>query len=175
MTAPEASFVLTTERLSLRLLTFDDAAFLVGLLNQPSFLRFIGDRDVRTEADARRYLTDGPLDSYARHGFGLYLVELKQGQTPIGICGLLKRETLADVDLGFAFLPEYWSRGYAVESTRAVMTHGRSDLGLARIVAITSPDNFPSQAVLKKLGFQFESVIRLSADAGEVHLYASGG
>ncbi|HVT02061.1 MAG TPA: GNAT family N-acetyltransferase [Thermoanaerobaculia bacterium] len=165
--------LLTTERLNLRRLSLDDSAFIIELLNQPSFLRFIGDRGVRTEADAHRYLLNGPLDSYARLGFGLYVVELKEERTRIGICGLLKRETLVDVDLGFAFLPDYWSKGYAVESAKVVLRHGRNDFGLCRVVAITSPANVASIAVLKKLGFVFESVIRLSGDGEEVNLFAA--
>jgi RimJ/RimL family protein N-acetyltransferase len=165
--------VIETERLVLRRLAVDDAEFIVELLNQPSFLRYIGDKEVRNNADAVRYIQDGPLASYERFGFGLYLVELKETGVPIGICGLLKRDSLPDVDVGFAFLPSYWSQGYAFEAAAAVMTYGRDVLGLRRIVAITSPDNEGSIRLLEKLGLRFERLIKLSADQSEVRLFGS--
>jgi RimJ/RimL family protein N-acetyltransferase len=165
--------VIETGRLILRRLAVDDAEFIVELLNQPSFLRYIGDKEVRNNADAVRYIQDGPLASYERFGFGLYLVELKETGVPIGICGLLKRDSLPDVDVGFAFLPSYWSQGYAFEAAAAVMTYGRDVLGLRRIVAITSPDNEGSVRLLEKLGLRFERLIKLSADQSEVRLFGS--
>jgi RimJ/RimL family protein N-acetyltransferase len=165
--------VIETERLVLRRLAVDDAEFIVELLNQPSFLRYIGDKEVRNNADAVRYIQAGPLASYERFGFGLYLVELKETGVPIGICGLLKRDSLPDVDVGFAFLPSYWSQGYAFEAAAAVMTYGRDVLGLRRIVAITSPDNEGSIRLLEKLGLRFERLIKLSADQSEVRLFGS--
>ena len=165
--------ILETERLALRELTEDDAGFMVRLLNDPSYLRFIGDRGVRTAADARAYLLKGPIESYKRFGFGLYLVELKTGKIPIGICGLVKRETLDDVDIGFAFLPEFRSKGYAVESARAVMAYGREALGLTRIVAIATPDNDRSIGVLIKLGLKYERTITWPQDGAELKLYAT--
>ena len=151
----------------------DDAEFIVELLNDSSFLRFIGDKGVRTTEDARQYILSGPMDSYERHGFGLWLVELKGSKTPIGICGLLKRETLTDVDIGFAFLPQYRSMGYAFESAAAVMDYGRSVLGLKRVVAITDEDNTGSIRVLEKIGMSFDRMIRLSDDGPEIRLLAS--
>ena len=165
--------VIETERLVLRRLAIDDAEFIVELLNQPSFLRYIGDKEVRNNADAVRYIQGGPLASYERFGFGLYLVELKETGVPMGICGLLKRDSLPDVDVGFAFLPSYWSQGYAFEAAAAVMTYGRDVLGLRRIVAITSPDNEGSIRLLEKLGLRFERLIKLSADQSEVRLFGS--
>jgi RimJ/RimL family protein N-acetyltransferase len=164
--------ILETDRLGLRRLAVEDAEFIFDLLNQPSFLQFIGDKGVRTIDHARNYILTGPMASYERFGFGLYLTELKQTQAPIGICGLLKRETLDDVDVGFAFLPQYWRQGYAFESASAVMAYGRDVLGLDRIVAITSPDNDASIKVLNKLGLEFERMIRLSEDVPEVKLFA---
>ena len=164
--------ILETDRLVLRWLAAEDAEFIFDLLNQPSFLQFIGDKGVGTIVDARNYILTGPIASYERFGFGLYLTELKPAQAPIGICGLLKRETLDDVDVGFAFLPQYWKQGYAFESASAVMAYGRDVLGLDRIVAITSPDNEASIKVLSKLGLKFERMIRLSEDAPEVKLFA---
>lgn len=165
--------VLETERLVLRRLTLNDAPFIVELLNEPSFLRFIGDRAVKTEQDARQYLLKGPIASYERFGFGLYLVFLKDTGDPIGICGLLRRDTLPDVDVGFAFLPAYWRQGYASESAAAVLTHGRETIGLKRIVAITSPDNLGSIKVLEKIGLRFEGLIRLGDDSREVTLFGA--
>ena len=165
--------VLQTERLSLRKMSPDDAEFIVELLNDSAFLRFIGDKGVRTIEDARQYILTGPMDSYERHGFGLWLVELKGSRTPIGICGLLKRDTLPDVDIGFAFLPQYRSRGYAFESAAAVMNYGRGVLGLRRVVAITNEDNAGSIRVLEKIGMSFDRMIRLSDDGPEIRLLAS--
>jgi RimJ/RimL family protein N-acetyltransferase len=164
--------VLETERLVLRRLEAGDAGFILGLLNEPSWLRFIGDRGVRTPEDARAYIAGGPVASYERFGFGLYLVEVKEGGEPAGICGLIKRDSLDDVDLGFAFLPKFWGRGYARESAAAVLDYARRRLGLRRVVAITSVDNDASIRLLEKLGFAFERVVRLSADAEEVKLFA---
>ena len=164
--------MLETERLSLRRLSTDDAAFIFGLVNQPSFVKHIGDKGVRTRADAVAYIQNGPVASYERFGFGLNLVELKGSGIPIGICGLLKRDTLPDVDIGFAFLPEFWSKGYAVESAAAVMDHGRKVLGIGRVLAITAPDNVGSIKVLEKIGFSFEGMTRLSEDAPEIRLFA---
>jgi ribosomal-protein-alanine N-acetyltransferase len=165
--------ILETERLALRNLTAADAEFILELLNEPSFIKNIGDKGVRTNADAVRYIQNGPVASYERFGFGLYLVELKGSGVPIGICGLLKRESLPDVDVGFAFLPKFWLKGYAVESTSAVMHHGRNVLGIGRIVAITAPDNHGSIRVLEKIGLKFERMMRLSEGEAEVKLFVS--
>ena len=165
--------VLETERLSLRRLSPEDAEFIVELLNDVSFLRLVGDKGVRTLQDARQYILAGPVDSYERHGFGLWLVELKDCRTPVGICGLLKRDTLSDVDIGFAFLPQYRSMGYAFESAAAVMDYGRKALGLKRIVAITSDENAGSIRVLEKIGLSFERMVRLTEDGPEIRLLAS--
>lgn len=163
--------VIETDRLVLRRLSEDDAEFILELLNEPSFLENIGDRNVRTLDDARAYIRDGPMASYERHGFGLYLTLLKEGGTPIGICGILRRDTLPDVDVGFAFLPRYWSKGYAFESARAVVAHGRSDFGLARIVGIVKPGNAGSIRVLEKLGLRYEGTVRLSPHGEESQLF----
>jgi len=149
----------------------DDAAFMLTLLNEPSFVRNIGDRGVRTIADAESYITAGPLASYERFGFGLYIVQLKRSGASIGICGLLKRETLRDVDIGFAFLPRFWSRGYAFESAAAVREHARNDIGLQRLVAIVDPVNAGSIRVLEKLGFTFERMIRLGDEQKDLKLF----
>lgn len=164
--------VIETDRLQLRELVPEDAGFILELLNQPSWLRYIGDKGVRTLDDARRYIEEGPRAMYARHRLGLYRVGLKSTGEPIGLCGLLKRDTLEDVDIGFAFLPDHWGRGYAFEAASATMRHGLTELGLPRIVAIVSPGNEPSVRLLQKLGLRFQRLMRLSAEADEVQLFA---
>jgi RimJ/RimL family protein N-acetyltransferase len=170
--------VIQTARVSLRRLGFGDAEFILELLNEPSFIRNIGDKGVRTLADARDYILQGPMDSYARNGFGLYAACLRGGAldgtpagTPIGICGLVKREGLNDPDVGFAFLSRYWSKGYAGESAAAVLAHARRAFHLLRIVAITSPENTQSIAVLEKIGLKFERTIRLVDHGPELNLF----
>jgi ribosomal-protein-alanine N-acetyltransferase len=162
--------VIETARLVLRQLELDDAEFILELLNEAAFLRFIGDKGVRSLADAREYIRQGPIESYTRHGFGLYAVCLQDG-TPAGICGLVKRDGLADVDLGFAFLLRHCSRGYAVESAAAVLAHARRALRLRRIVAITTPENAGSIAVLEKIGLRFERMIKLPDHNLELKLF----
>lgn len=144
-----------TPRLWLREFTEEDAAFVLQLLNEPSFIEFIGDRGVRTPEDARRYLREGPMASYHANGHGLLRVDLKPDCRPIGLCGLVKRDTLPDPDIGFALLPEFWNRGYVTEAASAAMAHGRRSLGLQTILGITSPHNVRSIAVLGKLGLSF--------------------
>ncbi len=164
---------LETERLTLREIRVDDDEFMLELLTEPSFLHFIGDKGVRTIEETRQYIIDGPVDSYRRHGLGMYIVELKASGTPIGMAGLVKRDTLEDVDVGFAFLPEYWSQGYAYESTCAVMKFARGELGLERIVAITASDNVSSIRLLEKIGLRFEKMIQLAEDEAEIKLFVS--
>jgi len=165
--------IIETERLSLSHLAPEDAEFVLELLNQPSFIRYIGDKGVRTLDDARRYIAEGPARSYEVNGFGLNLVRLKASNTSIGICGVLKRDTLPDPDIGFAFLPSYWNQGYALESAAAVMTHAQETLGLGRILAITSPDNEASEKLLGKIGLRFCRLTKLAEDADEVKLFSN--
>jgi RimJ/RimL family protein N-acetyltransferase len=164
--------LLDTPRLELRWLQEDDDAFMLALLNEPSFIRNIGDRGVRASAEARDYIRSGPMASYAQFGFGLYLVTLKRAGTPIGICGLLKRDALPDPDIGFAFLPAYWSQGYAREAATAVLQYARETLGLPRLLAIVNPGNAGSIRLLERLGFRYASVTRLTPDSVDVDLYA---
>ena len=163
-----------TERLLLRRFNVDDDQFILTLLNEPSFLRYIGDKKVRNLEDARQYILNGPTASYERHGFGLCLVELRESHTPIGMCGLLKREELPDPDIGFAFLPKFWNKGFAFEAAAAVLHDARERLRLQRILAITSLDNEASIKLLERLGFRFERVIRLSKDGEQVKLFTTG-
>ena len=166
--------VLETERLILRRLDpTADAEFILRLLNEPSFLHYIGDKGVRTLGDAQRYIIDGPVKSYETNGFGLCKVELKNDATPIGMCGLVKRDTLPDADIGFAFLEAYWNKGYAHESAAAIMKHAREILGIKHVLAITTPDNEASGKLLEKIGLRFDRLTKLSADAPEVKLFTS--
>lgn len=164
--------VLETSRLRLRKLTAGDAGFMLELLNDPGWIRYIGDRGVRTLDDARAHIASGPVAMYARHGFGLYLTELKEGAVPIGICGLIKRDGLDDVDIGFAFLPAFQGKGYALEAAEGTMEYGMKTLGLRRLVAITTPDNDACIRLLGKLGMHPEGKVRLPGDAVELCLFA---
>ncbi len=148
--------ILETERLELRRLTPVDAPFILELLNDPLFLRFVGDKGARTVDDARAYLVNGPIASYAQHGFGLFLVSLKADGTPLGMCGLLKRPVLEDVDVGFGFLTRHGGHGYATEAAAACRDYARTALGASRLIAIIHPDNRPSQRVAEKIGLRPE-------------------
>lgn len=165
-------FVLDTERLVLRRLSDADAGFILELLNEPDFIRFIGDRGIRTMDDARAYIADGPVASYLQNGYGLYRVELKESGEPIGICGLLNRDELEDVDIGFAFLGAFRSSGYGTEAAAAVKDHARDVLGLTRLAAITQRDNPASIRVLEKIGLRYEIMVRLRDDEPPLLLYA---
>jgi [ribosomal protein S5]-alanine N-acetyltransferase len=163
--------VLETERLALREFTSADAPFMLRLVNDPAFVRYIGDRGVRTIDDARKYIADGPIAGYARDGHGLMRVDRKSDGAALGMCGVLKRDALPEPDIGFSFLPEYWSQGYALESACAVLRHARETLGLGRILAITTLDNVPSMRLLDRLGFRFERMIAFGNE--ELRLFAS--
>lgn len=162
---------LETSRLILRRVGFDDAPFLVTLLNQPSFLANIGDRGVRNEEDARRYMREGPMAMYEKHGFGLWHTARRSDGAAIGLCGLLKRDILPDVDIGYAFLPEYWGVGYAFEAADAVMRHGARKFGLKRIIGVVSEGNTGSIRVLEKLGLSFEQLFPMHENEPPVRLY----
>lgn len=155
----DPAIVLETERLHLRRFCLEDAPFILELLNDPSFLRYIGDKGVRTLEDARNYLTKGPAASYAAHGFGLYLTLRRTDGVPLGMCGLLKRDYLPDPDIGFAFLPEFCGKGFARESADAVIDQGRRDFGLSRLLAVTDLDNEASIRLLERLSFRFEGLV----------------
>jgi RimJ/RimL family protein N-acetyltransferase len=146
--------VIETKRLRIREFTLADAAFILELLNEPAFIEFIGDKGVRDIAGAEKYLRDSPLASYAKHGFGLWCVTLKDG-TPIGSCGLLQREFLVHPDLGYAFLARHRGQGYAHEAALAVLRHAREQLKYTTLHAITAFKNPASVGLLVKLGFDF--------------------
>lgn len=162
---------LQTPRLTLRRLEPDDAAFIARLVNEPSFLANIGDRGVRNVEDARRYLEAGPLAMYDRFGFGLWRVIRRADGASIGMCGLLKRDNLPDVDLGYAYLPEYWGQGYALEAAAATLQHAARKFGLKRVIAVVSPGNDASIHVLEKAGMRFEGRRSLQPGEPEVLLY----
>jgi RimJ/RimL family protein N-acetyltransferase len=153
-----------TPRLILRPVEMTDAAFIFELVNDPSFLRFIGDKNVHSLEDACGYIEKGPQASYAKHGFGLWLVQTKSDDQPIGLCGLVKRDTLPDVDIGFAFLPAWRGQGYAFEAATMTLVQARDVFGLRRVVAIASPDNDASATLLRRLGLRDEGPITLGDD-----------
>lgn len=161
-----------TDRLILRPMTEEDAEFILELVNDPSFIQNIGDRKVRTLEDARAYITNGPVESYRKNRFGLYLVESKETGESMGMCGLIRRNTLNDVDIGYAFLPRYWSRGYAIESALAIRQQARDVIGLKRLVAVVDPQNLGSIRLLEKLGMKFERMVRLAEDDIDLKLFS---
>lgn len=164
--------ILETERLRLRKISEDDAEFILRLLNEPSFIENIGDRQVRSLEDARRYIRDGPVASYEKFGFGLWMVVLKESGVSLGMCGLLKRDSLEDIDLGYAFLPEYWSQGFASEAARATLDYASHKLAAKRVLAITNPDNQGSIRVLEKLGFRSQGLIKFGDEDRDTALFA---
>lgn len=163
--------ILETKRLVIRHLTEADADFVLELLNEPSFIRNIADRGIRTIADARTYIQNVPVASYIQNGFGMFAVELKEIGIPIGMCGLIHRDILPDVDIGYALLERYWNQGYASEAAAAVLDYGYKVIGLKRIVAITALDNDASAKVLERIGFQFDRIINLPSLGGESKLF----
>ncbi|MDB5747594.1 MAG: family acetyltransferase [Massilia sp.] len=176
MTAhPPASaprIVLQTERLLIRHMTPDDAAFMLELLNGDAWLRFIGDRNVRTLVDARHYILDGPVEMVDRLGFGFYIVALKENGCPIGVCGLARRDFLDDVDIGYGFASAYWGKGYAHEAASAVLAYAVEELGVKRIVATVRAGNAPSIALLNKLGLRFERPIAHPDGTRDLQLFS---
>jgi len=151
--------IVETERLYIRELVESDAEFINQLLNAPSFIKYIGDRGVRTADAAADFIRDRYRQSYAIHGYGLYAVDLKSSGVPIGMCGFVRREMLDGPDLGFAFLPEHEGKGYGTESSIAMLEHGRGVLNFQRVFAITTLENFASIRLLEKLGFTLDRVI----------------
>ncbi len=164
--------ILETERIVLREVTKDDAEFILDLLNQSSFIRYIGDRNVRTIDEARDYIKSRFTESYQKFGFGMWAVELKETNQPVGICGFVKRDGLPDADIGFAFLPQYERKGYAFESAAAALRYGETVLNLNPVLAITSKDNASSGRLLGKLDFKFERLIALPGDDEELKLFS---
>jgi len=152
-------------------LTLGDAPFILELVNDPSWIRFIGDKNVHTLKAAKEYIKNGPQKSYAQLGFGLYAVKLKRSGKAIGLCGLLRRDTLDDADIGFAFLPKYTGKGYAFESAETILKHAHESLKMKRILAITSIDNASSVKLLERLGFCLLKRVRLTPGSEELNLF----
>jgi len=167
----ETPFSIETGRLHIGWLERDDASFIYQLVNDPDWLRFIGDRGVSSLDAAREYIESGPREMYRRYGFGLYRVALSSTQQPIGICGILQRETLEHADLGFAFLPGFRKQGYALEAAQAILRHEFRHSGLPRICAIVSTANHDSRNLLQKLGFSFDRKIQNGTDDGVLDLF----
>ncbi|HMJ05729.1 MAG TPA: GNAT family N-acetyltransferase [Chthoniobacterales bacterium] len=163
--------ILETERLVLRQITLGDAPLILALMNDPAFIRYVADRGLRTEADAAGYIAEKMLPLYEQFGFGPYAVDLKDGGVSIGTCGLIKRDSLPDPDLGYAFRREFWGRGLAYEAAAAVKDYARNALGLRTLIALVSPDNLSSIKLLEKLGLRFEKMIQLPGYEGESRLY----
>jgi RimJ/RimL family protein N-acetyltransferase len=167
------NILIETERLILREFTIHDTAFIIALLNSDGWMEFIGDRNVKTEEEARNYLENGPLKSYEIFGYGLSLVELKSDKTPIGMCGIINRASLENPDIGFSFLPEYTGKGYAHEMAKATMVYAREILNLPTICAITVANNKASIKLLEKIGLEFMKPIYFPEDNEELLLYSN--
>ena len=163
--------ILETDRLILREFTLDDVAFIYELLNEPAWIQFIGNRNIHTLEDARKYLSDRVMAGYEKNGFGFWAIDLKDTEKTIGMCGLIKRPGLDDVDIGYALLSSYWSKGYAVEAAQATKDYAQNKLGLKRLVAIVDPTNPGSIRVLEKIGMKFEKMVRLPDDDIDLKLY----
>ena len=163
---------LETRRLALRRLVPGDAAFYLALVSDPAWVRFIGDKKLKSLEEARKSLEEGPIAAYARTGFGLLRVDRRSDGQPLGICGLIKRETLDDVDLGFAFLPAYRGQGFALEAAEAAVAHARDELRLRRLVAIASPENTDSLKLLARLGMKHEKTFSMPGETRLTTLYA---
>ena len=163
--------ILETERLILREIAESDDEFILDLLNQSSFIKNIGDRNVRNLQQAREFIENRYRRSYAENGYGLYAVELKDTAEIIGLCGFVKREGLPDADIGFAFLPQFEKKGFALESAAAAMKYVGEVLKLRRVLAITTQNNESSIKLLKKLNFKFEGLINLPNDAEQLNLF----
>ena len=167
-----ASFRIDTERLELCRLTLDDAGLMLAIWNDPAFIRFVGDRGIRTIDEARVALEEGAFRLYAEHGIGPYRMTLKSDGCAVGICGLFRRDGLADTDIGFSTLPQYCGRGYGFEAASAVVAHARVDARLNRLTALVSPQNIASVRLIEKLGMMFEKMVRIPGDTADVRLYA---
>lgn len=167
-----SSQLISTERTRIRKFNLDDAEFIVKLLNSPGWLKYIGDRNVNNTEAAKNYLANGPLLSYTKYGFGPYLVELKNSCEPIGMCSLIKRDGLKDVDIGFAFLDAFAQKGFAYEASQALLSFAFNQLKLKRIVAITMASNPASILLIQKLGLRFDNTVRFPGDSEELLHYS---
>ncbi|EGQ9158387.1 GNAT family N-acetyltransferase [Vibrio parahaemolyticus] len=162
---------LTTERLILRLVSVDDAPFILELYNHPDFYRFVGDKQMRTDYEAVRYIKENMLRMEEKKGVSLLVVEDKQTKQPLGICGLVKRDTLNTYDIGYGFLPSAYGQGFAIEAAKAVIEYAKQAMQLSQLLAITNNDNIRSISLLKKLGFEFERVEQQYDNGRTLELY----
>lgn len=160
-----------TERLIISPFTAEDAPFIFELLNMPEWIQFIGNRNIKTLHDAEHYIVAKLMPSYAQNGFGFYIVKLKDGETPIGMCGLVKRDSLENEDIGFAFLSAFTGKGYAFEAATATLVHAKEDLKLRKISAITVHDNKNSIRLLEKIGLTFQKTIKVADDNEKLLLF----
>jgi RimJ/RimL family protein N-acetyltransferase len=147
--------ILETQRLTLRTINADDDLFYYELVNDPTWLEFIGDKGIRTVADARTAILDGPCVMQQRHGHSLYVMERKSDGVPLGLCGLIKRDFLPEVDIGYAIRPAYFGQGYTYEAASAVVAYARDVLRMQRLMGLTDPGNTVSINLLAKLGLTF--------------------
>lgn len=166
-------YILATERLALREFTEEDDLFILELVNTEAWLKYIGDKNIKTKHQAEEYLVKGPIQSYREHGYGLFLVELKDTKLPIGMCGIINRPTLENPDIGFAFLPKYVGQGFGFEIAKSTLQYAQQQLGIEKVLAITIPGNLASIKLLIKLGMTFKKQIRLSHDSAELMLYST--
>ncbi|MFZ6870901.1 GNAT family N-acetyltransferase [Undibacterium sp. Di27W] len=165
------TIIITTDRLQLRTISTDDAAFYLALVNDPAFIVNIRDKGIRTLEQARTDIVNGPMANQEKIGFSLYVVERKEDGQAMGLCGLVKRESLKNIDLGYAFLPQFLGQGYAREAARATLTYANTHLRIAKLAAITSPNNLASNKLLQDLGFQLEAVVVLAGESRDTNLY----
>ncbi|NIV17827.1 MAG: GNAT family N-acetyltransferase [Woeseiaceae bacterium] len=161
-----------TARLRLRRLTLDDADLMLGVWNDPAFIRYVGDRGIRTVVQAHEAMLEGPMMLYETYGYGPYRIALRDSDTPIGICGIFRRDGLDEPDIGFSTLPEYCGNGFAYEAACAVIEYARKDLGLSVLNAIVSPDNAASIGLIRKLGLSFERMYEWPDSGEQVAIYA---
>jgi RimJ/RimL family protein N-acetyltransferase len=167
--------VIETPRLTLREISAGDAEFIFALMNEAAYLQFIGDRGIRTLENARAYILAKLAPSYAKFGYGLYLVELKGRQVPVGICGFVRRDALEHPDIGFAFLREHCSKGFALESARAVLNYGLGALGFTTVLGVTLPANQASIRLLERLGLRYQRMVRLPPNDQDSMLFSTEG
>lgn len=165
--------VLQTARLRLRHFERRDAAFILELLNEPSWVANIGERHVRDLAQAEAWIEEKLVAVYARLGFGFWAVERQEDGALLGMCGLIRRDTLPAADLGYAFVPRAWGRGYAREAAAACLHHARAALGLAEVLAITGPDNQASQRLLADLGFTLRETTVLAGETRQTQVWVA--
>lgn len=163
---------LHTNRLNIREFHLSDAAFILELVNDPSFIEYIGNKGIRNIQDAQNHIQDNFLSSYAKFGYGAYLVLLKSSNVPIGLCGFFKRDQFESPDIGYAFLPEYRSYGYALEAAKEVLAFGQSALKFEQVLAFTKLDNPASARLLEKLGLPFQKIVEYGAEKEQVRLHA---